>query len=114
MESVSLAPECVDVVTISQALHYVAEPARVLAEAYRILRPGGTILVLDLLPHREKWVRKELKHRRMGFSRETLHALLAEAGFEGIKCDTETKQSPEPFRIIIATGAKSNNHESSR
>jgi len=54
-----------DLVVISQSLHHVDDPARVLGEAHRVLRPRSRLLVLELLPHEETWVRERLIPRGM-------------------------------------------------
>ena len=58
----------VDVALLSQALHHAEDPARALAEAARILVPGGRVLVLDLREHEEAWVRERLGDRWLGFT----------------------------------------------
>src|SRR5262249_36089045 len=70
----------VDVALLSQALHHAPHPSRALAEAVRIVRPGGTVLVLDLRQHDQTWVRERLGDERLGFSDRELERLLREAG----------------------------------
>ncbi len=106
MRKVSLPDSSIDLAVISQSLHYVPQPKKALCEAHRILKPAGRILLLDLLPHEEAWVRDELKHRWMGFPPDTLSGWLAEAGFDDIQIDSGIRQSPDPFRIVIASGIK--------
>ncbi len=106
MEHVSLADGSVDLVVISQSLHYAASPLAVLKEAHRVLDWGGRVLLLDLMPHEQEWVVEELKHRWMGFEPAQLRHSLRQAGFRQIELDTGTKQSPEPFRILIASAVK--------
>lgn len=56
-----------DTVTIHQVLHFAEEPMDVLAEAARVLRPGGRLLVVDFAPHGLEALRSEHAHRRLGF-----------------------------------------------
>lgn len=56
-----------DAVTIHQVLHYVDNPGPVIAEAARVLRPGGHMLVADFAPHDLESLRSEHQHRRLGF-----------------------------------------------
>lgn len=65
---VPLTAASADVVTIHQVLHYAADPAAVVAEAARILRPGGVLLVVDFAPHDQEILRDQHAHRRLGFS----------------------------------------------
>ena len=86
IERVPLPDTSADVVLLSQALHHAADPARALAEAFRLLRPGGRVLVLDLRDHGEQWVRRKLGDVWQGFAPERLRALLQQAGFRGRPC----------------------------
>lgn len=64
------ADESFDAVTIHQVLHYADRPAAVVAEAARVLRPGGTLVIADFAPHGLEYLRTEHAHRRLGFSDE--------------------------------------------
>lgn len=57
-----------DAVVIHQVLHYAEEPQAVIAEAARVLRPGGQLLVADFAPHDKEFLREEHAHRRLGFA----------------------------------------------
>jgi ArsR family transcriptional regulator len=106
MSDLPLRNGLVSLVVISQSLHYTDRPCRVIGEANRLLRPGGRVLVLDLLPHKQTWVQEELKHRWLGFPSGRLRDWLEKSGFSEIQLDTDTNQHPQPFRILIATGVK--------
>ena len=56
-----------DAVTVHQVLHFADDPARAIAEAARVLRPGGHLLVADFAPHDLEYLRREHEHRRLGF-----------------------------------------------
>ncbi len=105
IEDLPLESGSVDVALLSQALHHAAEPARALREAARILVPGGTLLVLDLLPHREEWVWK-IGDRWLGFEQAGLRRLLKEAGMGRIRVEIGARRRGDPFRILIASGRK--------
>ena len=70
-----------DTVLFHQVLHYALDPARALAEAARVGRPGGRIAVVDFAPHEREELRSQHAHARLGFSDEQMLALLAEAGY---------------------------------
>ena len=61
-------------------LHYAEDPAQVIAEAARVLAPGGRLLIVDLAPHGRAELRERLAHRVLGFADADLAALLREAG----------------------------------
>ncbi|HEU4699131.1 MAG TPA: metalloregulator ArsR/SmtB family transcription factor [Gemmatimonadales bacterium] len=81
LEALPLEAASLDVALLFLVLHYAVEPARVLAEARRVLRPGGRLLVCDMMPHpHEEW-RQQRGHVWQGFAAEQLGPWLAEAGF---------------------------------
>ncbi len=59
-----------DLVTIHQVLHYLDDPERALAEAARVLRPGGRLLIVDFAPHDLEFLRENHAHRRLGFAED--------------------------------------------
>jgi ArsR family transcriptional regulator len=106
LERLPLEPASVDVALLSQALHHAADPARALAEAVRVVRPGGRVLVLDLRAHEEAWVREKLGDRQLGFSDEQLERLLAEAGLGDIRVTVGSRRAGDPFTVLIASGTR--------
>ena len=106
LEHLPLADESVDVALLSQALHHAAKPDQALAEAQRILRPGGRVLVLDLRQHGESWVRPQLGDAWLGFSDEELRRLIGTAGFHDVTVRVGARRSGDPFTVLIAVGSK--------
>jgi SAM-dependent methyltransferase len=96
----------VDVALLSQALHHAAKPERVLAEAARISRPGGRVLVLDLREHDQAWVRERLGDERLGFRDAELERLLRDAGLDRVRVTVGARKTGDPFTVLIASGAK--------
>ena len=82
LETLPLADAELDAAVLSLVLHHVAEPVVALAEARRALRPGGRLLVIDMLPHAREEYRAEMGHVWLGFGDEQMGAWLAEAGFD--------------------------------
>jgi len=95
-----------DLVVISQSLHHVESPPAVLAEAARILKPGGKVVVLELMPHDERWVLERLGHRHLGFAPETLENAMREVGFGSLSRETHAREGASPFRVFLLTGVK--------
>lgn len=75
-----LPPDSADAVTLHQVLHYALDPAAVVAEAARVLRPGGVLVVVDFAPHDLEVLRDQHAHRRLGFSDDEVAGWFAAAG----------------------------------
>jgi len=71
-----------DAVVIHQVLHYADRPAAAIAEAARVLRPGGVLVVVDFAPHELEFLRDEHAHHRLGFSDTEVADWCAEAGLD--------------------------------
>ncbi len=81
LEALPVADDELDLATLILTLHHIAEPAEVLAEAARAVRPGGRLLLVDMLPHDREAFRREMGHLWLGFSRRQVTELLSGAGF---------------------------------
>jgi ArsR family transcriptional regulator len=106
LERLPIRDASVDVALLSQALHHAQDPARALGEAYRILVPGGRVLVLDLRAHDEDWVRERLGDRWTGFADHALEDLVKRAGFSGVRVSVGARRTGDPFAVLIASGSK--------
>ncbi len=80
MYRLPLADASFDIAVLQMVLHYAEDPAGVLAEASRVLRPNGRLIVIDLAQHRRDDITTKLAHRWPGFADATMAELLAEAG----------------------------------
>lgn len=106
LERLPLRDGSVDVALLSQALHHAPDPARALAEAARIVAPGGRVLLLDLREHDEAWVKNRLGDHWLGFSDETIGRLLKTAGLTGVRINVGARRTGDPFTVIVASGVK--------
>ena len=106
LEQLPLEDASVDVALLSQALHHAADPAKALAEAVRIVRPGGRVLLLELRKHDEPWVRDRLGDKWLGFDDEELKRLLKDAGLDGVRVSVGARRQRDPFTVLIASGMK--------
>ena len=71
---------CADLVVVHQVLHYLADPAAAVAEAARLVAPGGRLLIVDFAPHGLEFLREAHQHRRLGLSDAEMDRWLAAAG----------------------------------
>src|SRR6202034_1790516 len=84
LEAVPIADGTVDLALFSQSLHHALHPDRAIAEAWRILKPGGRIAILDLVQHRFAEARELYADVWLGFSEVELESLLIKATFESV------------------------------
>jgi ubiquinone/menaquinone biosynthesis C-methylase UbiE/DNA-binding transcriptional ArsR family regulator len=107
IENPPLSPESVDLVVLSQALHHAEHPERALAAAFRILRPGGQMLILDLLKHTFDKAHEFYGDRWLGFAEGELQRWLEAAGFKRIEINLVAREEEPPhFQTLLACGEK--------
>jgi ArsR family transcriptional regulator len=80
MYALPLADASADVVILHQVLHYAQAPAHAIAEAARLLGPGGRLLIVDFAPHEREEFRESDAHARLGFADPAMSAWLEGAG----------------------------------
>ncbi|HEX8693346.1 MAG TPA: metalloregulator ArsR/SmtB family transcription factor [Longimicrobium sp.] len=85
LEALPLDDGEADAALLFLVLHYVAEPQAALAEARRVLKSGGRVLVVDMAPHDREEYRQAMGHVWLGFSGEQIGRWMEEAGFEGFR-----------------------------
>jgi ArsR family transcriptional regulator len=107
LEALPVEDGAVDLAFFSQSLHHARHPARAVAEAYRILKPGGQVAILDLLKHRFEQARELYADLWLGFSEVELREYLRKAGFQGIETSVVHREPEAPhFETVLATGRK--------
>ncbi len=107
MEEIPIGDGEVDLVFFSQSLHHALHPELALAEAARILVPGGRIVILDLVRHRFEQARELYADEWLGFSESDLESMLQNAGFINVEATVVDKEPETPqFQTLLATGDK--------
>jgi ubiquinone/menaquinone biosynthesis C-methylase UbiE len=107
LENPPIDDESVDLAFFSQALHHAIHPQRAVDAAYRILRPGGRIVILDLRKHGFEQARELYADIWMGFSEVELQDFLSSAGFDAIEVSIVNRETEAPnLETVLATGAK--------
>ncbi len=107
LEAPPIEPGSVDLAFLSQALHHAVNPARAIAAAYTILKPGGRLAILDLLAHQFEAARELYADLWLGFSETQLAGFLSQAGFVEIHVEVVDREREAPhFQTIMATALK--------
>ncbi len=90
LEKLPLRSGWLDAAVLMLVLHFVPDPARVLSEASRVLKPGGRLLIVDMLPHEREEYARQMGHVWLGFSPAQIARYIEPAGF------TECRMLPLP------------------
>jgi ArsR family transcriptional regulator len=82
MYNLPFAADSFDGIAFHMVLHFADNPVGALAEAARVLRPGGRLVLVDFAPHELEFLRDEQAHRRLGFAPEEVTVWCAAAGLQ--------------------------------
>jgi ubiquinone/menaquinone biosynthesis C-methylase UbiE/biotin operon repressor len=107
IESPPIADSTVDLAIFSQALHHAAQPALALSEAHRILKPGGRLIILDLLQHSFEKARELYYDTWLGFPEVELAEMISTAGFTEVETAiVDREEVPPNFQTLLASALK--------
>jgi SAM-dependent methyltransferase len=105
MHALPFADASFDQVLHFHALTYAHDPAAALAEAHRVLRPGGDLVLLTLHEHTHADVTAAYSQVNNGFSPRELQALATEAGFAVSLCDVTSRERRKPYFEVVSVFA---------
>ena len=107
IESPPIDDSSVDLAILSQALHHAEHPPKALSEAHRILKPGGRLIVLDLLQHTFEKARELYFDTWLGFPEAELAEMITSAGFSEVETAiVDREEIPPNFQTLLASAAK--------
>ena len=107
IETPPIENNSLDLAVLSQALHHAENPQRALDAAFRILKPGGRLIVLDLLLHTFEEARQMYADRWLGFSESDLATMMEKSGFVQIETVVADRESEAPkFQTLLGIGIR--------
>jgi ArsR family transcriptional regulator len=112
LEALPLADASLDAAVLALVLHHVPSPAEALAEAGRVLKPGGRLLIVDMTSHDREEYRQRMGHVWLGFADDQMSRFLTHAGFSGIRINAlpPASEAKGPT-LFAASAAKATNNE---
>jgi SAM-dependent methyltransferase len=106
LEALPIAEGTLDAAVLMLVLHHVPDPAAVLAEAARVLRPGGRLLIVDMMPHDHQEYRQQMGHVWLGFAESQIARHLAGAGFDGARLHALPSEAEAKGPTLFAASAR--------
>jgi ArsR family transcriptional regulator len=101
LNNVPLPDGAAEAVVLHQVLHFLDDPGAAIAEAARLLAPGGRLLVVDFAPHELEFLRDQSAHRRLGFARDQLARLFESSGLK-LERFRELKPAPSGGKLTVS------------
>ena len=117
LESLPVDDASLDAAILFLVLHYIPEPAAAVSEAFRVLKPGGRLLIVDMMPHERDELLHEMGHLWRGFPEDQITAFFEAAGFEASRYRAlppdEAARGPALFAALARRANASTKMESS-
>ena len=105
LEDLELSGEVLDAVFISQALHHTSDPEDVVRSAAAGLKPGGQLIILDLVRHEHEWTREQWADQWLGFDPLEIRGWLTQAGIKPLVLDSLPGATPD-LSVLMVVGVK--------
>jgi ubiquinone/menaquinone biosynthesis C-methylase UbiE len=105
LEDLELSGEALDAVFISQALHHTSDPEDVVRSAAVGLKPGGQLIILDLVRHEHEWTREQWADQWLGFDPLEIRGWLTQAGIKPLVLDSLPGATPD-LSVLMVVGVK--------
>jgi ArsR family transcriptional regulator len=106
LEALPIDDGKLDIAILSLVLHHQPDPARVLAEAARVLAPGGRVLVVDMLPHDHVEYQQQMGHVWLGFAEPVVRKLLEGSGFHKVRITSLPADPDAKGPVLFAATAE--------
>lgn len=106
MHTLPFAAAQFDLVVLMHALTYSEHPAQAVAEAARVLRPGGRLLLTSLARHEHRQAVEAFGHVNLGFAEKELQKFVAKAGLDLISSQTVTRERRPPHFEVVTLMAR--------
>lgn len=113
MQKLSLNDQAVDAVFLTLVLHHAPSPRAAIDEALRVLRPGGTLVITDIVAHDQEWVREAMGHVWLGFDPEQVESWMQQAGLTRLHrlAEENLYTAPEtngrkPLKLFVVSGRR--------
>ena len=94
--------ETFDLVTLHQILHFLPDPARAIEAAAQMIRPGGTVLIIDFAPHELEYMRSDFAHARLGFSHESVSGWMTANGLDVEKISDLSSDNSQDKTLTVS------------
>lgn len=115
LDNLTLFDESLDAVFINMALHHIRDAEKAVEEMYRVLKPGGVVVISDVMEHTGEWAREEMYDQWLGFSNQQIYSWLYGAKFSDISIENtdlmckgySSKGEYTETGIFIASAVKS-------
>ena len=111
LESLPIHDAELDVAVMALVLHHVPDPSSAIVECARVLKSGGQVLIVDMLPHDRAEYQQQMGHVWLGFPERQMRKMLTTAGFSGVRIHTlpvdQDAKGPALFAAVAAKAVQS-------